>query len=215
MKGLFIKDLALLKNQGKIIFIALVISLIYLFVDVEGFSITFLALMGMLIGISTIAYDENDNGGAYLFSMPFTVKQYCVEKYLFVFGGMLFGALFGYAVSIGSILLGKSGATYASLFETFIVAIGLFGFMESFLLPLNLGFGPEKGRNIAAVIAGLFLAAVFLFRSFAGNIPVPEFITKLQDVPDFVFTTVTIAGAAVMLTVSFIITNTIMRKKEF
>ena len=90
MKGLLIKDFKLMMMQKNfflsIIAIAVVLTV---FVKNPSFIIGYLTFIGSVFTLSTISYDEFDNGNAFLFSLPITRKLYALEKYVF---GFLTGA---------------------------------------------------------------------------------------------------------------------------
>ena len=83
MKGLLIKDFKLLKTQQKffllVLFIAIAVEMF------SGSSSSFLIdtypLWPYYSPLSSISYDEFDNGNAFLFSLPITRKSYVIEKY--------------------------------------------------------------------------------------------------------------------------------------
>ena len=87
-----------------IIAIAVVLTV---FVKNPSFIIGYLTFIGSVFTLSTISYDEFDNGNAFLFSLPITRKLYALEKYVFGFltGAcsclislilcMIFGLIFG------------------------------------------------------------------------------------------------------------------------
>ena len=89
MKGLLIKDLKLMKNQKNFFLVILVvIAFLAAGSDDLSFPMGFTAFIGTLFTLSSISYDEFDNGNAFLFSLPITRKQYVLEKYGF---GLLLG----------------------------------------------------------------------------------------------------------------------------
>ena len=85
MKGLLIKDFMLLKNQ-KSFFIIIVAAAIGMSTLMENssFIIGYIAVIGSLFTLSTIRYDEFDNGNAFLYTLPITRKDYVYEKYEFL-----------------------------------------------------------------------------------------------------------------------------------
>ena len=60
----------------------------------------YISIVFAMFAISTISYDEYDNGNAFLFTLPFSRKEYVLSKY--VFGGALclFGSLLGTTLMI-------------------------------------------------------------------------------------------------------------------
>ena len=70
MKGLLIKDLRLLGGQ-KTFFGALIVIAagMTLFTEDTTFAVGFLALVASMFSLSSISYDEMDNGNAFLFCL--------------------------------------------------------------------------------------------------------------------------------------------------
>ena len=89
MKGLLIKDFRLMKVQKSFFLLIAVIGVwgTLLSEDVT-FAIGFLTFVMSLFSVSSISYDEFDNGNAFLFSLPITRTTYVVEKYCF---GLILG----------------------------------------------------------------------------------------------------------------------------
>ena len=81
MKGLLIKDLKLLKGQ-KNFFVVLIVIAIVLSVSMSSpsFVIGYMTFIGAVFTLSTISYDEFDNGNAFLFTLPFSRMDYVIEK---------------------------------------------------------------------------------------------------------------------------------------
>ena len=95
MKGLLLKDMLLLKNNKKLYAILVFFAVIYPMMGMGSFTITFLGMMGLIISISTMNYDEFDNGNSFLFSLAFKRSTYVAEKYVLCIGGGILGALLG------------------------------------------------------------------------------------------------------------------------
>ena len=77
MKGLLIKDFKLMKMQKNffLMMIAIVIAISF-FQNEISFPLGFLPFVISLFSLSTISYDEFDNGNAFLFSLPISRKDY-------------------------------------------------------------------------------------------------------------------------------------------
>ncbi len=78
MKGLLIKDFRLMKTQIRmfLIFIAIAVAMA-ISADDTSFMIGFITFVFSLFTLSTISYDEFDNGNAFLFTLP--IRLYCGE----------------------------------------------------------------------------------------------------------------------------------------
>ena len=169
MKGLMIKDLCLLRNQGKSMLLMLAIGL---FMEVQmgaGTIIWFLTFLGAMLASGTANYDEFDNGFSFLFTLPITRRQYVREKYVF---SVLF-VLFCLAVSIlfslvFSLLPGRSIAGPSDILFMSSMGILISGFLLAMVLPLRLKFGSEQSRIVwilfFLVITALIVGGGELFR---------------------------------------------------
>ena len=75
MKGLLIKDFKLLKGQKNFFMAITAISIIMIIVSPgTSFPIGFLGFVGALFSLSSISYDEFDNGNAFSNSAPLTIN---------------------------------------------------------------------------------------------------------------------------------------------
>ena len=73
MKGLLIKDFRLMKVQKNFLTLITVIGVFMaLFSENVSYTIGFISFIFSLFSISSISYDELDNGNAFLFSLPVT-----------------------------------------------------------------------------------------------------------------------------------------------
>ena len=89
MRGLFVKDFRLLMLQKNFLLLILAIVIgMMAFTDDVVFPLGFLSFVVSLFTVSTISYDDFDNGNAFLFTLPITRENYVIEKY---FLGLLFG----------------------------------------------------------------------------------------------------------------------------
>lgn len=79
MKGLLIKDMRLLMNQGKTRFLMLVaVSLILSVMGAASpsFVVSYITIIFSFFTASTISYDEYDNCYLFLMTLPVTRKGY-------------------------------------------------------------------------------------------------------------------------------------------
>lgn len=86
MKGLFIKDLKLLKKRG--IFILVLIAgymVFYLGTVSMELAVGFATLMISVFSLTTFTYDEYENGMPFLFTLPIRRIDYVREKYMLGF----------------------------------------------------------------------------------------------------------------------------------
>ena len=163
MKGLFVKDIELMKQQ-KQFFILVVVMGVILNLAGSGsvsFATGYFTIVTAIFAITTISYDEFDNGLAFLMTLPVTRKQYVAEKYLL-------GA--GLTAVTGVICKGVA-ELQGCLSETIIgslIYIPLALLMLAVSLPLVIHFGAEKGRYIAMVMWAIIFAVVYILIKTMG-----------------------------------------------
>ena len=82
MKGLLIKDFRLLKGQVYFLLIVTGCVIVFMINGSEAFGVAYVCSMVALLSLTTVSYDEYENGSAFLFTLPITKKDYVKEKYL-------------------------------------------------------------------------------------------------------------------------------------
>ena len=212
MSGLLQKDICILKQRGRGIALILVIGVIMALSSEGTFVIGYLTMLSAILTISTVSYDEFDNGFAFLLTLPFTKKQYVIEKYLFC----LLGCILGCAVSavicaVGMIAKGKVFSF--NIIEEAVIFIPIFAIMLSVMLPVQLKYGAEKSR----LIVGGFLGAAFVIGYMVKNL-IPknmQFIKCLSEISETTVTIIIVVISIVAIIISYICSMHIMKKKEF
>lgn len=218
MKGLLIKDIKLMKNQKNFFFIMLFVAVAMLFAEFDSsFVVSYFTMIASMFVLSTISYDEYDNGYAFLFTMPFARKAYVKEKYMFsiLMGGCAWGIsviLSGILTAIRSPQIGIMEWLPVDLL--FICMIFLFA---SVMIPVQLKFGGERGR--VALLLAVGVAVI-------GGMGIIKLVEVLHLDIDTLLTFMSMLnmvqiGAAIaifsitFLMISYQISCRIMKKKEF
>lgn len=217
MKGLLIKDFKLMKGQKNFLFAIIAIAVfLSAFFDNALFVISYLSFVLSLFSLSSISYDEFDNGNAFLFTLPFSRKEYAVEKYLFAFmaGG---SALIFSTVLVVTFGIIRSNHYFTEIAFTFLIMIPILFIVQSIMIPVQLKFGAEKGRTAIIVILGIFftvvIAGVKIFQ-FIG-IDISGELDKLSFVNIGILISAFIAISIIILISSIKISVSIMNNKEF
>ena len=214
MKGLFVKDLMILKSRKQLYIVVLALAVMYAVMGMYVFAMQFMALLGASSVVSTLSYDLMDNGGTFLFALPFTRRQYIAEKYLISFGGRLAGRLLGVLVVLTGIAMGQP-ISLDEMFTYLMVGLLIVVFMVGFMIPLEIKFGAEQSRTaMFAVMAAVMIAAVIIARIMPESI-VARVVVYLASLTD-----VQIAGgvgliAVVLTTISVLLSLHFIQKKEF
>lgn len=217
MKGLLIKDLKLIKMQKNFFLTIIVIAAAFTFgVGNLSFPLGFLPFVVSLFSLSTISYDEFDNGNAFLFTLPITRKGYVKEKYLLAF-----------LLAVVSLILGNLIACVAALFKketltTDIIWISLailctVTVVQAVMLPFQLKYGAEKARIAIIITVGiLFLIGAVIAKIFKTvKFDTTSILVKLSELHIGVLIAATAFIAALLLLLSMQISTKIVEKKEF
>lgn len=221
MKGLLVKDFKLMKLQKNFFFLIVVIAVgMIVFTDDVSFPLGFLTFVISLFTLSTISYDEFDNGNAFLFSLPITRTGYVVEKYCFGLvlgcGAWIFATLLA---MIANVLRGVSNEIL-SVTDILMIAFAILPimlFMQALTIPFQLKFGGEKGRIAVIGATGLvfFVGTVIVKGAEMIGIDIASIIDTLPTVSIGMLLAIAIVVAVILLLVSIKISVVIMNKKEF
>ena len=226
MKGLLIKDLKIVASQKKFFFIAILFSVIFAWTGEDvTFASTYLVLIISMLTLTTISHDDFNGGMLFILTLPTTRKIYTKEKYIFAFLNLILGALCSILVCviIGTIK-GSSIPWEAIISSTAGITLAM-GFMLAVTIPLEFKFGVEKGRiAMITAVAIIFLVGAGGYKLLTDvfhvdlKSTVAELISKLPSNGQLVGI---IIGSFMfvllldMLFVSYLISNKIMKKKEF
>lgn len=219
MKGLLIKDFKLLKVQKNFFLLILCIAIgIEIFTNStsSSFIIGFLSFVATLFTLSSISYDEFDNGNAFLFSLPITRKSYVIEKYGF---GMILGSsfwAFGTLIVIFKEVITHKYVSIDTVIAAFIILPIVFAVL-AVMLPFQLKFGGEKGRiAIICTLVIVFLIGIVITKvADAFNINLSFLFHDIATLNSIILILVIIGITFFMLFVSYRISLSIMKKKEF
>ncbi len=214
MKGLLIKDLRLLRAQRNYFLTigAIAVGMAFLYEEIS-FVQGFVTVVLSQFAVSTISYDEYDNGFAFLFTLPVSRRYYALEKY--VIGGILAGGAWVLATLLALLVTAVKGG---SLLETLVGGSLLLPaalLMQWVMIPFQLRFGGEKGRIAIVLAAAAMIVAIVGAEELAGLLGFE--LTALLQIP--VGGGWMAAGAVALflagMVLSLRISVGIMEKKEF
>lgn len=153
MKGLLLKDWYALRGQaGRLFF------LIALYIVIGEFSAgigSIGILLCAMLPTSCLAYDERAKWDRYALSMPLSVKDLVVSKYLL--GYLMLGA--GAALKLLVIVLPIGNG---SNFVSFVLTIAAALLYLALQLPILFKFGTESGRIWMMIISGAFAIGIVM-----------------------------------------------------
>ena len=224
MKGLIIKDIIItLKQKSLLILMAVCAVICCITIKDPTFIIGYTCLVCASIGTTTCAYDELNNGMAFLMTLPYSRDKYVMEKYLY---SLTFGLIAWITASAIAVL--AMAATHQKLDAQFFLTDLFFVvpllLIPALMIPIILKFGQARSRIVVFVIIGIVFALGGIV-ALAGslNITVANEFKQLEivsyglknAVPNFAAAGVATGISAVFYTVSFIISLLIMKNKEY
>ncbi len=217
MKGLLIKDFKLMLMQKNFFIIIIVVAcLISISSQDPTFMIGFITLILSLFTVSTISYDEFDNGYPFLLTLPFSRKTYVLEKYVY---GLILGAgAWIVSVMICSLMLIVQGKPVTSdmLIGAFVI-LPMFLVIESLMIPVHLRFGGEKGRYALIACVGVLVVIGFVVMKIVEifHIDVLPLILAIDALGPVMFMVILLMIGFLIMLVSLKVSLSIMNKKEF
>ena len=213
MKGLFVKDLKLMMLQKNFLLLILAIVIgMMIFTDDVIFPLGFLSFIVSLFTVSTISYDDFDNGNAFLFTLPITRNHYVSEKY---FLGLLLGCM---AWVLATVLVIKDTLPITDLVQSSLMILPIMIVVQAIMLPFQLKFGGDKGRiAMIGAFGGLAVITLVIVKGAEAifNIDLVSLLDNMPTVSMGVLIAIAIIIALLMLLVSMKISLSIMNKKEF
>lgn len=219
MKGLLIKDFKLMLNQKKFfILIVLILGAIACFLDFDYyFLIGYFMFICSLFTISTISYDEFDNGNAFLFTLPFSRSRYVEEKYCF---GILAGTcswFLSFVITTIIQMINSNNFIFSDWMLSTLVMLPIMFVMLAILIPFQLKYGSENGRiAIIIFLGGGFVVCYLLANLLAqSQINFNALISFINNVDPLIILLIIFAICLAILFVSMKISKRIVLKKEF
>ncbi|MBQ6662392.1 MAG: ABC-2 transporter permease [Firmicutes bacterium] len=173
MKGLLTKDFMLLRNQSRTLLLLLACGIVMSLSFDNEIVIMYLGIMGGMVAVGTLSYDEFDNGYSFLLTLPVTRKTYVREKYLFCVGCTIACALIGIAAAL-VITKVKGGAagempTAVDVLLTLAATLAVLLIFMSLTIPFRLKYGAEKGRIVLYAFFIGIAALIVLFNRLGGG----------------------------------------------
>ena len=217
MKGLLIKDFKLMKMQKNFFIMIVVISFVVsLLTEDVTFMLGFISFITSLFTISTISYDEFDNGNAFLFTLPIDRKKYAAEKYVF---GMLLGGCSLFLAIILAVILNliEKSDTTSDILISAVMLLPFVFLLVSIMIPFQLKFGSEKGRIAISAALGIVFLISFILGELAAilGINIAEVINRISLLGAGGLFIVIFVISMIVVLFSMKISISIMNKKEF
>ena len=217
MKGLLIKDFKLMLMQKNFFIIIIVVACLMSISSQDStFMIGFITFILSLFTVSTISYDEFDNGYPFLFTLPISRSLYVKEKYvLSLILGL--GSLILATVICAIITLFKNNIPLFDLLMMALMILPYIILVQAIMIPFQLKFGAERGRiAIIGVLGAIILLGILIFQGLKIlKINFAVIVKQISVLDIRVLGLILIILAMMILFISLIISIKIMKQKEF
>lgn len=213
MKGLLIKDFKLLKNRGIFFLIFIVGYTIFQIGVFDGaWAVGFATVLIGAFSLTTITYDEYENGMPFLFTLPIRRIDYVREKYVF---GFLVTTVTWVIMSAACFLFDTLmwSDDRGNLFDQFAFYVGyLIGvyFIISLQIALHLKFVERSAIVMMAIAGCIGVFALIVYAKAEGGASFMQL--------DLNWTAIIAVGAIVLFALMFVFYQwsvRIMEKREF
>ena len=213
MKGLLIKDVLIMRNQKSTSLLIVLMGVMMSIYMQSSAVIGYLMMIGGMLSLSTISYDEHENGLRYLFSLPVTRKEYVKEKYLFCIAWVIICMICGSLVCY-LIMVFKKQVDMTELFATALTMFCVILVILAVSIYARIRYGSEKSRIIIYIFFGGISLIGFVLSKFisAEEVMAIERFVSTNAVTLMVILPI---AAAIIYLISYLVSARYMEKKEF
>lgn len=217
MKGLFVKDIKLILTMRQQLIIFLAVCALIAFTAEGSFVVGYTSGLLGILGLSTLGFDEHENGFPFLFSLPVDAKTYVNEKYLLCIlldlAGLIFGTLLFFLACLtrGRMAMFQEDIVYVVFYlpATLLLILSI--------LPVQMIFGREKSRIITFVLYGILFGLSAVIVKLVGPL---DKVKSPQNLPEWVSNPFVISAALCALVLAvcvalYCVCLKTMRNKEF
>lgn len=219
MSGLLLKELQIMKGTWKTYLFLLLFYAVFSFVGNPTFFASMVAVILMMLPLSSVAADEQARWDIYAATLPNGRRAVVRAKYQFSF--LTLGAAFVLSclVSFLVVVLGRaSGNEYLDFVVTSLVSVAVGLLANLILYPLLFKYGSQKARIVMGLVFGIVIAAVaigIVFLSFSNSTFFDVVLVASPVFSPTILVAAAVALLAIATVVSYGISQRIYGKKEF
>ena len=218
MTGLLMKDLRLLKHQGRYYLSTIALACVIMFASTRDFSsfvTSYLTFMIAMFSFNSFSYDEYDNGLPFLMALPCGLRVYVAEKYVFTVLLVSTGWAVGVVIqTVGSMARFSTEEYLIILSEAPIYLLIVLIYM-GFSIPILVKFGAEKGRNAMLIGMGIIAAVIFGIAKTNLKIPLAGALDSMSETPPVWIVLFLLLLCILVMGISYKISVYLIEKKEF
>ena len=207
--------------QKKLLILYFFVSIMLSYAMDTSFIVSYFPMIGLMLIISTISYDNHENGMGFLMTMPVRPGEYAVAKYIFAVTGLFLTWAFAVVMQFISLFIQKTPFTPSELFMEDFMILPIFFLILSVMVPMEFKFSSEKSKIVLFVICGIIILILIAgkgaaeYLSNALGLDFEALAAKAAGIAPLTVIFVLYALSVVILSVSMVCSIRIMQKKEF
>lgn len=217
MAGLIEKDIRILLQRKQVIVLFMVIAIILGFSMGGTFVVGYTTFCILILAVSTISYDEFDNGFSFLMTLPVTRQIYVMEKYILCAICGVVAWVFSLVICICENQYKQTIVVTEDLFIEAVIMLPAVLLVMDMMIPVQLKYGSEKSRVVMITIIGIVMVVGIGVKKVVEtlDLPLALLFEKLQGITDMqmLIGCIVFTIAATML--SLAISVKIINNKEF
>ena len=210
MLGLIKKDFLLIKANSKQM---VIIFIVYLMLAFQGtFDVTFIIpLIGIMLFISTFSYDDFNNWNSYAVTLPNGRKNVVRAKYIASIILTIILAIVSLTIGIGISYTKTNSINLDEIISSLMGTMLSSVIIISLLYPIVFKFGATNGRIILFAVVFGIAGIGALIAQFVDTTPIINMINRLDSYSLIAIPII----SAILLGISYLISNKIYQNKEF
>ncbi|WP_273235293.1 ABC-2 transporter permease [Ileibacterium valens] len=207
MKGLFTLDLQFLISQKRLFMVFLFIMAAFVFGGDSNILMSMAPLLIIIILIRSLLIEVEANNARMLFTMPFSRKDFVIEKYALIFGGAFLAQVI--VLWISSFILKTSEAEFTGqiLLQLLIISIP-----ASILIPINLKF-KSNSQIVTMFLSMALVLAVISLMEYQDELV--SFFGQIDHIHPIILTASGVILIILFISVSMLISYQIVKSEEF
>lgn len=217
MAGLFYKDLKILLQRKQAIVMFLAIAVILGFSTGGTFVVGYTTFCLLILAVSTISYDEFDNGFSFIMTLPITRRSYVFEKYILCSICGVVAWIFSVIVCICENQYKQITVVTEDLLMEAAIMLPIVLFIMDIMIPVQIKYGSEKSRIVLISVMGIVMIVGIGVKKAVEmlDLPLESLFEKLQSITEVQVLVGSIIFIIVATLLSFAISYRIMNNKEF
>ena len=210
MLGLIKKDFLLIKANSKQM---VIIFIVYIMLAFQGtFDVTFIIpLIGIMLFISTFSYDDFNNWNSYAVTLPDGRKNVVRAKYIASIILTIILAAVALVIGIGISYTKTNSINLNEIISSLMGTMLSSVIIISLLYPIVFKFGATNGRIILFAVVFGIAGIGALIAQFVDTTPIINMINRLDSYSLIAIPII----SAILLGISYLISNKIYQSKEF